>query len=135
MTISRAKQHDLERRMKAAGLFEQDIEEQFVRSQGAGGQKVNKTSTCVVLIHRPTHFRVKCQIARSQSDNRFLARRILVEKIEARISGIKSAKRQAIEKIRRQKRRRSRRAKEKMLFEKRRHAEKKTLRRVLREIE
>lgn len=106
-----------------------DIEEKFIRSSGKGGQKVNKTSSCVYLKHRPTGIEVKCQKERSQSLNRFLARRILADKIEALILGRNSEKRKRIEKIRRQKRRRSKRAKEKILKEKRKKSEKKELRR------
>lgn len=131
MTISLKKQQELERKMLAVGVREEEIDEHFVRSQGAGGQKVNKTSTCVVLHHRPTGLQVKCQISRSQADNRFFARRILVEKIAERLHREKSVKQQEIEKIRRQKRRRSRRAKEKMLGEKRHQATKKERRRTI----
>ena len=74
--VSLGKEKSLRERMQALGVREQDIEEQFVRSSGAGGQKVNKTSSCVVLHHRPTGVRVKCQQERSQALNRFLARRI-----------------------------------------------------------
>ena len=115
--------------MERLGLREQDIEERFVRSQGAGGQNVNKVSSCVILLHKPTRLLVKCQEARSQGLNRFIARRILIEKLEAMKMGAASAQRQAIEKIRRQKRRRSKRAKDKMLKDKKRIGEKKRLRR------
>ena len=114
--------------MKALGIYEYDIDESFVRSGGAGGQHVNKTSTCVQLYHRPTGIMVKCQESRSQSDNRYLARRILTDKVEARILGKKSEERQKWEKTRRQKRRRSRRAKEKMLANKHHQSEKKEIR-------
>ena len=67
--------------MEALGLREKDIEEKFIRSSGSGGQKVNKTSTCVYLRHIPTGIEVKCMRERSQSLNRFFARRELVEKI------------------------------------------------------
>lgn len=126
--VSPGKEKALAERMQALGVREDDIEEQFVRSSGAGGQKVNKTSSCVVLHHRPTGIRVKCQQERSQALNRFLARRLLVEKIEAKIKGAASAAEQEIARIRRQKRKRSRRAKEKMLESKRRQGEKKSLR-------
>ena len=126
--VSPGKEKTLNDRMQALGIREEDIEEQFVRSSGAGGQKVNKTSSCVVLHHRPTGIRVKCQQERSQALNRFLARRLLVDKIEAKIKGAASAAEQAIARIRRQKRRRSRRAKEKILAAKHRQAEKKSLR-------
>lgn len=114
--------------MKALGVREEDIEETFVRSSGAGGQKVNKTSSCVVLLHGPTAVRVKCQTERSQALNRFLARRLLLDKIERRQHGFVSAERSRVEKRRRQKRRRSRRAKARMLEDKARNSEKKQLR-------
>ena len=110
------------------GVREQDIEEQFVRSSGAGGQKVNKTSSCVVLHHRPTGIRVKCQRERAQALNRFLARRILLDKIETKLRGAESAEQQEIARIRRQKRKRSRRAKLKLLADKRYQAGKKSSR-------
>jgi len=81
--ISSDKEKQLLVRMQALGVREQDIDEQFVRSSGAGGQNVNKVSSCVVLHHRPSGIRVKCQKERSQGLNRFLARRLLLDKIEA----------------------------------------------------
>ena len=126
--VSPGKEKSLLERMQALGVREQDIEEQFVRSSGAGGQKVNKTSSCVVLHHRPTGIRVKCQQERSQALNRFLARRILLDKIETKLKGAESPEQQEIAKIRRQKRRRSRRAKQKLLADKRHQAEKKSSR-------
>jgi peptide chain release factor len=126
--VSPEKEKQLSERMKAVGVREQDIEEQFVRSSGAGGQKVNKVSTCVVLYHRGSGVRVKCQEERSQALNRFLARRILVEKIEAKLKGARTAEEQRVAKIRRQKRKRSRRAKLRMLAEKHRQGDKKALR-------
>lgn len=131
-SVSPAKEKALAERMQALGVREEDIAEQFVRSSGAGGQNVNKASTCVVLYHRPTGIRVKCQRERSQALNRFLARRILLDKIEAEIEGAESARRQEIARIRRQKRRRSRRAKLELLAEKRRQAEKKARRAAVR---
>ena len=130
--VSPGKEKSLLERMRALGVREQDIEEQFVRSSGAGGQKVNKSSTCVVLHHRPTGVRVKCQTERSQALNRFLARRILLDKIEAQLRGAESAEQQEIARIRRQKRRRSRRARQKLLADKRQQAEKKSSRAAVR---
>lgn len=123
------KETQLAQRMAALGVREADIEESFVRSGGHGGQNVNKTSTCVMLLHRPTGLQVKCQATRQQGMNRFLARRLLLDKIEAQKQGFVSAKRAEEEKIRRQKRRRSRRAKQRMLADKAHNAAKKARRR------
>lgn len=123
--VSNKKQDDLEKQMKKYGLSENDFDEQFIKGSGKGGQKVNKTSSCVRLVYLPTGEEVKCQQERSLSLNRFLARRLLVEKIVTRIEGVRSDHQQKIEKIRRQKRKRSKRAKEKMLDNKKMHSQKK----------
>ena len=128
LTVSAEKLAQVEQRMVQLGVRESDLEETFVRSGGAGGQKVNKSSSCVMLWHRPTGLRVKCQATRHQAVNRFLARRLLLDKIERAQKGYLQAEQDAIEKIRRQKRKRSRRAKQRVLAEKARHAEKKWLR-------
>ncbi|MGB9893607.1 MAG: peptide chain release factor family protein [Candidatus Saccharicenans sp.] len=128
--VSPEKERDLWQRMVRVGLKESDLEEKFIRSQGKGGQKVNKSATCVYLKHLPTGLEVKCQGERTQALNRFLARRILVEKLEEKILKKESEEKQRIEKIRRQKRKRSRQAKEKMLEEKRHQSEKKESRRI-----
>lgn len=122
----------LKERMEALGILEQDIDEHFIRGSGSGGQKINKTSSCVQLIHRSSSLDIRCQKTRSQADNRYWARRELCERIEEKILGEKSAKQQAAEKIRRQKRRRSRRAKARMLDAKTKQGQKKKLRGAIR---
>jgi protein subunit release factor B len=127
--VTPEKTQALAARMAALGIRDDELDEQFVRSGGKGGQNVNKVATCVVLRHRPSGLQVKCQESRSQAMNRFLARRLLCEKIDAQRRGVASAAEQARERIRRQKRKRSKRAKEKMLSSKHAQGEKKALRR------
>jgi protein subunit release factor B len=126
--VSPEKETSLKERMNRLGVSENDLRETFVRSSGPGGQNVNKTSTCVCLVHVPTGLSVKCQQERSQALNRFLARRLLLDRIERIRTGQVSAEKQRIEKIRRQKRRRSKRAREKILEEKHIQSGKKSLR-------
>ena len=123
--VSPDKEQALAERMEKLGIREADLVEKFIRSGGHGGQNVNKVATCVYLKHLPTGTEVKCQQERSQAMNRFFARRILADKIEASVLGRRSAEEQRIAKIRRQKRKRSKRAKDKMLAEKRLVGEKK----------
>jgi protein subunit release factor B len=110
--VSEEKNRWLKERMEALGIYEKDIEEKFIRSSGSGGQKVNKTSTCVYLKHIPTGIEVKCMKERSQSLNRFLARRELVKRIE-RLSGQLKPEEIRIEKMKRQKIKRKKRARRK----------------------
>ena len=113
------KEEALRKKLDSFGIFEKDITESFIRSRGRGGQKVNKTSSCVYLKHIPTGTEVKCQKTRSQGLNRYYAREMLYDKIEREIKGKESEEEKRIAKISRQKRRRSKRAQEKMLQEKR----------------
>lgn len=125
---------DLRRRMSRLGIRAEDIEEKFVRSQGPGGQNVNKTSTCVYLKHLPTGIEVKCQQERSQAQNRACARVLLVDKIERGILASIAEERRLREKARRQKRRPSRGQKERMLEQKKKRSEKKRMRGQVRDM-
>lgn len=126
--VSEKKQQDLACQLERLGIREQDLEESFVCSGGPGGQNVNKVSTCVVLKHRPTGLCVKCQKERTQALNRYWARRMLAARLETQILGRESAEAKRIAKIRRQKRKRSKRAKDKMLDAKHWHGALKKLR-------
>lgn len=106
--VTQEKQIVLSRRMEELGVLESDFRENFIRSSGKGGQHVNKSSTCVHLVHTPTGLEVKCMRERSQSVNRFIARRELVEKIAAYM-GLPTATDAEIKRIRRQKSRSKRR--------------------------
>jgi protein subunit release factor B len=128
--VNFAKERQLTQRMVALKVRESDVEETFVKSGGHGGQNVNKLATCVMLIHRPTGVQVKCQATRQQGLNRFIARRLLLDKIEKLLTGKVAAEEARIEKIRRQKRKRSRRAKQRMLADKSHHSDKKAARRT-----
>jgi peptide chain release factor len=127
--VSQKKSEDLAEAMARLGIRESDLAESFVRSGGAGGQNVNKVATCVVLKHIPSGLIVKCQKERSQAMNRYFARKILIGKLDTLIRGRESEEAKRIAKIKRQKRKRSRRAKEKMLEAKRKHSGKKEFRR------
>ena len=120
----------MDRRMAALGIRESDLDETFVRSGGHGGQNVNKVATCVMLVHRPSGIQVKCQTSRQQGVNRFIARELLLAKIERTRAEKAAAERARIEKIRRQKRKRSAGAKERMLADKARRSDKKAGRRT-----
>lgn len=123
--VSPSKQEELEAELLRLGIRPEDLEESFIRSSGAGGQNVNKVSSCVVLLHKPTGIQVRCQKERSQAMNRFWARRLLIDKLKEKILGEQSRKQSEAEKLRRQKRKRSKRAKQKMLENKRFHGQKK----------
>lgn len=128
MPVSLEKEKALAARMLELGVSENDLIESFIRSSGPGGQKVNKSSSCVYLLHVPTQLSIKCQQERSQAMNRFLARRLLLDKIEKYQKGFIAEEKEKLEKIRRQKRKRSKRAKEKILSDKHHDSSKKFLR-------
>jgi peptide chain release factor len=118
-----------ENRMLALGIREEDIVEKFITGSGSGGQKINKTSSCVYLKHEPSGQEVKCQRERSRELNRYLARKELCDRIDQMRNGALSKRQQEIEKIRRQKRQKSRKQKQRMVADKRKLSEKKQLRR------
>lgn len=127
--IGQDKREALKRRMVSLGILEDDLIERFIRGTGHGGQKINKTSSCVYLQHQPSGIEIKCQAQRSREMNRFLARREICDRIEEIEKGRRSKRQQQIEKIRRQKRRRSRRQRQREVGLKRQHGQKKELRR------
>lgn len=129
--VSSSKWEALRARMAELGVREQDLIEKFVLGSGSGGQKINKTSSCVYIKHEPSGLEVKCQAARSRDLNRLQARRELCERLAERVAGERSRRQQEAERVRRQKRRRSRRQKARMLDDKRKHGEKKSMRRAV----
>ena len=126
--MKQEKWDELYRKMEGLGIVENDLIEKFILGSGRGGQKLQKTSSCVYLKHIPTGTEVKCQRERSREMNRFFARRELCEKIESEVLRVKTERIQEIEKKRRQKRKRTKRAQEKVLENKKRHKSIKELR-------
>lgn len=114
--------------MKRLGIQEADLHEKFILGSGSGGQKINKTSSCVALKHESSGIVIKCQKARSRELNRYYARYRLCEKIDAMQNKEKSIEQKLAQKIRQQKKRRSRRLKQKILDDKRHRAEHKNMR-------
>ncbi|GAA5482274.1 peptide chain release factor family protein [Haloferula sargassicola] len=127
--ISPEKQAALEERMAKLGVIEADLTEKFILGSGSGGQKINKTHSCVYLKHEPSGLEVKCQSSRSRELNRFHARKELCDTLDDIRLGKASKRKQEQEKIRRQKRRRSRRSKQRSVEDKRILSRKKNLRR------
>src|SRR5882672_4821751 len=97
-------------RIRALGIDAAAIDEQFVRGGGPGGQKINKTSNCVVLRYPPLGLVVRCQRERRRNVNRFLALRELVDQIEMKVSPASSKRLREIDQRRRSKARAGRRA-------------------------
>ncbi len=109
----------------------EEVVESFVRSSGPGGQNVNKVATCVVLLHKPTGIIVKCQECRSQFLNRQRAWELLNQALKRRIQEEQSFRQSQREKKRRQNRKRSLPAKERMLEGKKKNTLKKQNRKKL----
>lgn len=128
-TLGSDKAAKLRARMAALGIREEDLREQFVQGGGPGGQKINKTASCVALSYPTAGIDIKCQRTRSLALNRYYARWELCERLAERIEGERSRRQQEAEKIRRQKRRRSRRQQARRLESKRHQGEKKAQRR------
>jgi protein subunit release factor B len=130
MALSNDTKLRLAEKMARLGLKEADLIEKFILGSGSGGQKINKTSSCVYLKHLPTGIEIKCQRERSRELNRYYARQELCDQLEERLFEEKSKKQQQIEKLRRQKRKRSKRAQEKVLKSKKDRSNIKSLRKI-----
>lgn len=114
--------------MRVLAVYEKDLHEKFIKGSGSGGQKVNKTSSCVYLRHAPSGLEVKCQRSRSLQENRFFARRLIASKIEKLKAGRESEEKKKINKIKKQKRKRSKRSKAKVSEFKKQRSKKKKFR-------
>ena len=112
----------MDERMRSAGIDQADLVESFTRASGPGGQHVNKVSTAVTLLHRPSGISVTVQDARSQSMNRRIARRRLVEAIEEKRNAVRAAKRALRERERRRKSPRPAKLKARILESKRKRS-------------
>jgi len=133
--MNEKKQRAIQQEMEKLKIYEKDLIEKFVQGSGKGGQKINKTSNCVYLKHKPSGIMVRCQKDRKRETNRFLARQALIEKIKEEILKQKTKKQQEAEKIRRQKKRRSRKTQIKLLEDKKRKGQIKKLRQLPKEEE
>ena len=120
--ISAERQEALRARMEKLGVLEDDLVEKFVLGAGSGGQKINKTHSCVYLKHEPTGIEVKCQEGRSQAANRHSARVALCEAIEGRREASRRRSVQRREKARRRNRKPSAAAKKRYVESKRRRS-------------
>jgi len=118
----------LRARFVSLGVRPEEVEERFVRGTGAGGQKINKTSSTVWLQHRPTGVEVRCQRERNQTVNRRLAWTELADKLEWRRQEAANQARAARELARRQKRQKSRGQKARMIEAKKHRAKHKSAR-------
>ncbi len=109
----------LSKKMQALGIDEQDILEKFITGAGKGGQKINKTDSCVYLKHLPSKIEIKCQESRSREKNRYFARLRLCQLIEEIRLEERAQRQKETHLKRQQKRRRTRGSQEKMLQDKR----------------
>jgi protein subunit release factor B len=112
----------LRARFVSLGVQPGEVEECFIRGAGAGGQKINKTSSTVRLRHLPTGVEVRCQRERNQSVNRLLAWTELTNKLEQRRDAAAAQARGDRERVRRQKRGKTRGQKVRMVETKRHRA-------------
>lgn len=128
MIVSLEKINQLQKRMKALNIHDDDLIEKFILGSGTGGQKINKTSSCVYLKHIPSGFQIKCQQTRSRENNRYLALSALCDHLEKTASDAIKEKIHLKEKIRRQNKKRTYSNQEKMLEGKRLRSKTKTLR-------
>lgn len=133
--LSKSKNEKLLLQMEALNIQEKDILEKFIKGSGKGGQKVNKTSSTVYIKHIPTGIELKCSQTRSQTLNRYYARKELCRALEYKHNKAASKKQKEIEKIRRQKKKRSKRAKEKILENKNKRSKLKNSRKSVKEDE
>ena len=126
--INKKKQIALKNKMLNLKIYEADLVEKFIIGSGKGGQKINKTASCVYLKHIPTKIEIKCQKERSREMNRYFARIELCERITEKIYFEESSRKKLELKIKRQKKRRSRRLQNKILSDKAKRSKKKLLR-------
>ncbi len=119
----------LERRMERLQVREEDLVERFIRGSGPGGQKINKTASCVYLKHEPSGIEVQCQQERSRERNRVVAREWLCQRLEDRQRGrqLEINRRRAAARVKA--RGRSKATKRKMAEDKRQRSDKKSMRR------
>ena len=126
--INKKKQIALKNKMLNLKIYEADLVEKFIIGSGKGGQKINKTASCVYLKHIPTKIEIKCQKERSREMNRYFARIELCERITEKKYFEESSRKKLELKIKRQKKRRSRRLQNKILSDKAKRSKKKLLR-------
>ncbi|MDA1292854.1 MAG: peptide chain release factor-like protein [bacterium] len=116
---------------KAIAFKPEDVDEHFARGSGHGGQSVNKSTNCVELHHNPTGIDVRYHHHKGLLRNRKEAWELMIIKVEEHIKGKESLIGQKQHKVQKQKQRRSRKAKEKMLEEKKKRSDIKEFRRAI----